>query len=61
MAVDARQGFFRNVFDALVEARTRQAQRQVNTFLLTLDDATLAANGWDRRALSRNAGASYPI
>jgi hypothetical protein len=57
----AKHGFFRNAFDALVEARARQASRYVNGALLMLDDETLNAHGYDRAQLKRNAENRYPF
>lgn len=45
--------FVRRAFDRLVEARVQQARRHVNGYLLSLDDATLTAYGYDRRELER--------
>lgn len=53
MATSTR-GFFRAAMDALVEVRTRQAQRYVNGALLALDDETLKASGYSRAELKRN-------
>jgi hypothetical protein len=61
MATHAGRGFFRNAFDALIEARSKQVQRHVNAALLMLDDEQLAARGYDRDALRRNASSSYYI
>lgn len=61
MATHAGRGFFRNAFDALIEARSKQAQRHVNAALLMLDDEQLAARGYDRATLRRNASSSYYI
>lgn len=51
-------GFVRRAFDRMVEARTLQARRYVNGYLLSLDDATLAAHGYDRRELEREGSAT---
>lgn len=53
------RGFFRNALDAIVAARTAQAERYVNDALLRLDDETLRAYGRTREALKRNSGGSY--
>jgi len=53
------RGFFRNAFEALIEARTRQAQRIVNGALLSLDDETLKANGYSRSELRKSGSATY--
>ena len=49
------RGFFRSALDSLVEARARQANRYVAGALLALDDETLAARGYDRQALRKQA------
>ncbi len=49
--------FMRRAFDRMIEARSTQARRYVNGYLLSLDDATLAAHGYDRKQLERE-GAS---
>jgi hypothetical protein len=46
-------GFFRSVFNAVVEARQREADRYVNGVLLSLDDETLKSHGYSRAELSR--------
>lgn len=46
-------GFVRRAFDRMVEARSVQANRYVNGYLLSLDDATLASHGYDRAELER--------
>ncbi len=47
------KSFVRKAFDSMVSARERQARRYVNGYLLSLDDATLAAYGYDRNELER--------
>jgi hypothetical protein len=49
MAQANGRGFFRNAVEALIEARTRQADRYVKGVLLMLDDDTLQANGYGSR------------
>ena len=49
--------FMRRAFDRMIEARSVQARRYVNGYLLSLDDATLASHGYDREQLERE-GAS---
>ncbi len=56
----SKGGFFRGAIDALVEARTRQVNRYVNSALLMLDDETLKSNGYSRDELRKRAG-GYPI
>jgi len=50
--------FVRRAFDRMIEARTVQARRYVNGYLLSLDDATLAAHGYDRAELEREGSSS---
>jgi hypothetical protein len=52
----AGRGFFRSAMDAIVEARTRQADRYVNSALLMLDDATLRAHGHNPDELRKRGG-----
>lgn len=51
------RNFFRNALNNMVEARQRQANRQVQGALLMLDDDALKALGHTREELRRN-GAS---
>lgn len=55
------RNFFRGALDAMIEARAKQASRYVNGALLMLDDQTLAASGFKREELRRNAGVSYLV
>jgi hypothetical protein len=55
------RNFFRSALDAMIEARAKQASRYVNGALLMLDDETLAANGYKREELRRNASVSYHV
>ncbi len=48
---EKKQGFFSRVLDAMIKARMREAERQVVAQLLTFDDKTLAALGYDRSEL----------
>ena len=43
-----KSGFFASLYRAIVEARTREARRQVDAYLRSLDDRTLADFGYDR-------------
>ena len=52
------KGFMHRAFSSLVTARERQARRYVNGYLLSLDDATLAAYGYDRAELERQGSAT---
>jgi len=54
----ARPTVFRRVLNAMVESRQRNAQRQINNYLLDLDDATLSGYGYNREELIRN-GTTY--
>ncbi|MAA97383.1 MAG: hypothetical protein CMN87_18085 [Stappia sp.] len=47
------KSLFRKALDSMVAARERQARRYVNGYLLSLDDATLTAYGYDRADLER--------
>ena len=57
----SKTGFFRSAFDAIVEARQKEANRYVSNALLMLDDATLKAHGYDRAELRKRGGTSYFI
>lgn len=52
-AINAKSGFFRSMFDTLVEARQREADRYVSGVLLSLDDETLRSYGYSRSELSK--------
>ncbi len=45
------KGLVRRVFDSMVTAREHEARRYVNGYLATLDDATLADLGYERKAV----------
>ncbi len=47
------RNFFRSAFDSMVEARQRQVNRYVNGVLLSFDDETLKAHGYNREDLRR--------
>lgn len=51
----ASKGFFSRALASFTAARSRQADRYVTGALLGLDDATLAAAGYDRAELVRRA------
>ena len=55
-----RHGMFRRALDRMVSARERQARRYVNGYLLSLDDATLNAYGYDRRQLEDEGAMTFP-
>ena len=40
-------------YAGLIKGREMQAKRYINGYLLTLDDNTLKANGYDRASLVR--------
>ncbi|MBA5777791.1 hypothetical protein H2509_11715 [Stappia sp. F7233] len=50
------KGLIHKAFNRMITARERQARRYVNGYLLSLDDATLASYGYDRRELEREGG-----
>lgn len=52
-----RKGFF----EAMMDARSRQAKAYVNGALLMLDDKTLEAHGYNRKELSKQPSAYYPL
>ncbi|MEJ8474707.1 hypothetical protein [Roseibium algae] len=52
------EGFVRRALSRMLEAREKQARRYVNGYLLSLDDATLASHGLDRRELEREGTAA---
>jgi len=54
----AGSNFMRRAFDRMIEARSAQARRYVNGYLLSLDDATLAAHGYDRDQLEREGSST---
>ncbi|PTW58793.1 hypothetical protein C8N35_10997 [Breoghania corrubedonensis] len=56
----ARHGLFRRALDRMVSARERQARRYVNGYLLSLDDATLNAYGYDRSELEHEGSMTFP-
>ena len=52
------RGTFSRVFQRMIEARQRQADRAVSAYLLSFDDRTLKELGYDRAMLeSKRAGA----
>lgn len=55
------RSLFRRAFDHMIAARQKQAMRHVNSYLLSLDDATLAHYGYDREELQRQGAASTLI
>jgi len=59
-AIARTGGPFRRGFQRLMTARELQARRYVNDYLLTLDDAALAAYGIDRKSLSQGIEGRYP-
>jgi hypothetical protein len=61
MTVRSKKGMLHNAFDAMVNARARQASAYVNGALLMLDDNTLKSYGYDRAELRRRPTAFYPF
>ena len=61
MTAPNRKGLLRGVLDAMVEARTRQAAKYVNSYLLMLDDETLQAHGYDRETLKKRRRQTPPL
>lgn len=59
--VAGSNSMFRRAMDRIVSAREKQVNRYVNGYLLTLDDATLEANGYNRKALEKSGAAIYPF
>jgi hypothetical protein len=55
----AKRSFFRNALDAIIAARTAEAERYVNDALLMLDDDALKANGYTRGALKHRRGGRF--
>jgi len=51
---------FRRGLQRMMTARELQARRYVNDYLLTLDDASLAAYGIDRKSLLQGIDGHYP-
>jgi hypothetical protein len=45
--------------DAIINARQREADRHVRSMLLSLDDETLAAQGYSRRNLKRGTASPF--
>lgn len=56
-----RKSLMSSAFDAMVNARTRQASAYVNGALLMLDDQTLKAHGYTRKELETKQSAFYPF
>ena len=56
-----RKSFMSSAYDAMVNARTRQASAYVNGALLMLDDETLKAHGYSRKELEAKNSAFYPF
>jgi hypothetical protein len=53
-------GPFRRGLQRMMTARELQARRYVNDYLLTLDDASLAAFGIDRKSISQGIDGRHP-
>lgn len=54
-------GLLSRIARRMIAARQDQARRAVNTYLLTLDDETLARLGYERRELERSTPGGYPF
>lgn len=61
MAGKSKKSMLHNAFDAMVNARARQASSYVNGALLMLDDDTLKSHGYDRAELLRRPTSVYPL
>ncbi|MEL6435560.1 MAG: hypothetical protein AAFP99_02080 [Pseudomonadota bacterium] len=48
-----RKNFFRSAFDAMVVARSRTADKYINSALAMIDEETLKAHGIDRKRIGR--------
>lgn len=59
MATTAKssENFMRRAFGHMMEARSKQARMYVNSYLLSLDEETLKANGYSRKDLERQGTA----
>lgn len=57
----ARKSFLHSTLDAMISARTRQADAYVNGALLMLDDETLKAHGYNRADLKKRGTSYYPL
>jgi hypothetical protein len=55
------RGVMKRAVARMIAAREAQAQRRVNTYLLGLDDASLAALGYDRGLLERAGTSVLPL
>lgn len=53
-------GPFRRGLQRMMTARELHARRYVNDYLMTLDDASLAAYGIDRKTLLEGIDGRYP-
>jgi len=49
------RGFIRGVIDAFIAARQREADRYISRTLLSYDEKTLRAHGYERADLERRA------
>lgn len=56
-----RKSLLGSAFDAMVNARSRQASAYVNGALLSLDDETLKSHGYSRKDLAKKPTAYYPF
>ncbi|MGX1096649.1 hypothetical protein ACSSVZ_000664 [Amorphus sp. MBR-141] len=52
---------FHRLMTRIVEARQRQAERAINSYLMSLDDASLERLGYNRAELEAQGGGGYPF
>ncbi|MCB1489505.1 MAG: hypothetical protein KDJ88_18855 [Bauldia sp.] len=55
------RGVVRRVLGRMIAAREERARQTVNAYLLGLDDATLAAFGYDRKAIEDAGRGRFPV
>ena len=55
------RGILRRALARMIAAREQQAARQMRAHLLGLDDAALAAFGYDRRSLEQAGRGGFPL
>lgn len=58
---EQEQGLLSRIASKLVEARMRSAERAVNAYLLSLDDATLERLGHKREDIAARDPIGYPF
>lgn len=52
---------FHRLMTRIVEARQRQAERAINAYLLSLDEASLERLGYERDDLEQKGAGGYPF